>query len=372
MKQFLTYILFLSIVGVSCKKDNNTTDASYSEDYRFFVKGQVEGLPFEYNAGEEDYYMETDYYVEDSVVVMEGRLSKIDQPNKNAVVIKIRSKAAQATGSAFLAHENIMAKEYAFRDVSGFRAQTGKYMLSLYGDSAFLANTNYYTWIVDGQPTSGYELQKTFDKNTPNLNVSLHTTISGDCDSEIRHIIDLQQDCDGTFKMYVNGQDKVSVRAVARVGTISHVEWFLDSTSIEPSFQGEIDLNQVPGAEMLSCAIYFEDGCVRRVERSLSSRLQSPCITDFWYIKQKPTIHDPHQYATVELEYYDEQGKLYTSHYTDVVGDFKITSASPFQENSNGDKTMRFFMEADVILKNVDGSTVELKNGFGSFAVAHP
>ncbi len=372
MKKLLVYIIAPVFLTLSCNPEKDKVSNSYAEDYRFFIKGQANGLPFEYNAGEHDYYLETDYYTEDSVVVMEGRLSRLGQPDRNAMVIKIRSNSAVSQGAYFVANENIQAKEYAFRDVSGYRAQTGKFMLSLFGDSTFLANTNSYRWSIDGIPATGYEVQKTFDKNTPNFNVSLQTTISGNCESEVRHYINLQEDCDATFKMLVTGQDKVSVRPVARVGTISSVEWFLDSTKVEPSFQGEIDLSLVPNAKMLTCSIHFDDGCVRRVDRSISSGLQSPCITDFWYIKQKPTIHDPQQYSTVELEYYDENGKMFTSHYTDVVGDFTITSASPFESNADGEKTMRFFMEADVILKNVDGSTVELSNAFGSFAVAHP
>lgn len=372
MKKVLIYVIAISVLGISCNPEKDI-DSNYAEDYRFFLKGQVNGLPFEYNAGEDGYFLETNYYREDSVVVMEGTLAKFGEADKNAVVIRIRSKAAEIPGSTFLANENIEPRDYAFRDVTGYRAQTGKFMLSLFGDSSFLANTNHFYWIVNGiADTSGYELQKTFDRNTPNFNVALRTTISGNCESEVRHFINLQEDCDATFKMYVTAADRVMVKTIARVGSISDVQWFLDSTLVTPNFLGEIDLSLVPNASMLTCSIYFDDGCVRRIDRSLNSTLQSPCITDFWYQKQKPTIHDPNQYSTVELEYYDANGKMYTSHYTDVVGDFTITSASPFQLNANGDRTMRFFMEADVILKNVDGSTVELKNGFGSFAVAHP
>ncbi len=372
MKKLFIYIFALSLVGLSCSPEKEIS-SNYSEDYRFFLKGQINGLPLEFNAGEDDYFLETNYYREDSVVVMEGMLSRFGVADKNAVVIRIRSKAAEIPGSAFVASENIEPRDYAFRDVTGYRAQTGKYQLSLFGDSTFLANTNDHYWIVNGlPPVKGYELQQTFDRNTPNFNVALRTTISGDCESEVRHFINLQQDCDATFKMYVTAPDKVMVKTVARVGTIGDVQWFLDSTEVKPNFLGEIDLSLVPNATMLTCSIYFDDGCVRRIDRSLNSTLQSPCITDFWYQKQKPTIHDPNQYSTVEIEYYDGNGKMYTSYYTDVVGDFAITSASPFQRNASGDKTMRFFMEADVILKNVDGSTVELKNGFGSFAVAHP
>ncbi len=371
MKKLFIYIFAISLLTFSCSPDKEVS-SSYAEDFRFFLKGQVNGLPFEYNAGEDDYFLETNYYREDSVVVMEGRLSRLGMAEQNAVVIRIRSKAAEIPGSTFNASQNIEPKDYAFRDVTGYRAQTGKYMLSLFGDSTFLANTNLYYWLVDGVPTSGHEIQKTFDRNTPNFNVALRTIISGDCESEVRHFINLQEDCDATFKMYVTAPDKVMVKTVARVGTISDVQWFLDSVEVVPSFLGEIDRSLVPNAKMLTCSIYFDDGCVRRIDRSLNSTLQSPCITDFWYQKQKPTILDPKQYSTVELEYYDANGKMFTSHYTDVVGDFRITSASPFQQNGDGNQTMRFFMEADVILKNVDGSTVELKNGFGSFAVAHP
>ncbi|MDZ7848146.1 MAG: hypothetical protein U5L96_16110 [Owenweeksia sp.] len=78
------------------------------------------------------------------------------------------------------------------------------------------------------------------------------------------------------------------------------------------------------------------------------------------------------QLATVQLTYYDESGKAYSSHYNDVVGSFKIVSTTPYNENEAGQPTTRFFFETEAVLKSSDGSTLELKDTFGSFAVAHP
>lgn len=374
MKKSILYIFIIAITAASCGKELGDSNTSYAEDYRFFLKGQLDGLPFEFNAGQHQYFMETDYYLEDSVVVMEGRLSRHGSPEREAVVVRIRGYQDQLPGTIFEAPENLSEGSYAFRDATGYRAQTGKYLLNLYSDSTFWANSDEHYWVFEDGPTaSGYETQKTIDVNNyPTYNVALRTTVSGGCNSEVRHYINLNHDCDGTFKMYFSNPNKVKAEVVARVGTISDVEWFLDEVEVERDFQGEIDLSLVPSATMLTCSIYFDDGCVRRIDRSLDSGLQSPCITDFWYTKEKPSLHDPKQYSTVEFEYFDTNGKKYTSHYTDVDGDFRITSSSSFIENDSQQHTMRFFMEANIILKNTDGSTVELKNGFGSFAVAHP
>lgn len=357
---------------VSCSKDDKSPPTSFTEEYRFFVKGQVNGLPFEYNAGEDDYFLATDYFVEDSVVVMEGRLYRESDPERNAITIRLRGKKGAAYVNPFVVEENIRAAAYPFRDVTGYRTQIGKYLISFYGEASTGSMT--YNWsFPDSSGSTAPNVEKTVEIDEySTYPVTLYTSKTAGCNSEVTHYVNLEGDCDATFRMELPLVGSViKTEVISRIGTVEEVDWLLDGTPVTPLL-GEIDLATVPGAEVLSCIVKFEDGCTKRIDRNLAVTVQNACVTDFWYTKEKPTMYDPHQYSTVEIEYLDENGKKFTSHYSRVEGDFRITNVSEFQENENGDKTVRFFMETDVILKNNDGSTIELKNGFGSFAVAHP
>lgn len=372
MKNLIFKIFALLLIVSSCSKDEKSPASSFTEEYRFFVKGQINGLPFEYNAGEDDYFLATDYFIEDSVVIMEGRLYRESDPGRNAITIRLRGKKGAAYANTFVVEDNIAASPYPFRDVTGYRTQTGKYLISFYGEVT-TGSMSYYWSFPDNTSSTDPSIEKTIevDENDP-YPVTLYTSKASGCNSEVTHYVNLEGDCDATFEMELPVVGSViKTEVISRIGTIAEVDWLLDGTPVTPLL-GEIDLATVPGAEVLSCIVKFEDGCTKRIDRNLAVTVQNACVTDFWYTKEKPTMYDPHQYSTVEIEYLDENGKKFTSHYSRVEGDFKITSASEFRENEEGQKTVRFFMETDVILKNTDGSTIELKNGFGSFAVAHP
>lgn len=371
MKKILLHILAVSLMVASCKKD--TESDFYTEDFRFFMKGQVNGLPFEYNAGEEGYYMETDFYQEDSVLVMEGRLVNDATPGRNALTVRIRGNQSLSQSGQFTLEENIVAKPYSFRDATGFSAQPGKYQFNFYGDTNNLANMSYEWFFGDNSQSFGPSVSKTVDINEHAVfPVRMETSYAGNCRTGVTHFVNVEKDCDATFSMQLNTPGEAQVRVISRIGTVSSVEWFLGDIEVEPGFTGVIDLTQNTNADSLRCIVHFADGCTRRIDRGLGGTTTNPCITDFWYTKHKPTTFDPNQYSTIEIEYYDDKGKKYTSYYTQVQGDFEVTSASHYHKNESGQQTVRFFLETDVILKNSDGSTVELQNTFGSMAVAHP
>ncbi len=372
MKRILVHISLLCVILAACSKEAGHTD-QYVDNHRFFLKGEVNGEPFDIKAGEDDYFLETSYSRDNGIVIMEGTLARTTEPNRNAFSIKIRGAEVSSSQTQFLVDENIVEKNYAFRDKSGFNSQPEKYEISFFGDTT-LANLEYTWTFPDGSYSNDQSPTRTVDINSyVDFPVSMQTSQNGGCQSLVTHYVNLADDCDGTFRMEIpstGSMYKTEVKTWA--GDIDRAEWFLDGNQVYPNFFNEIDINQVPGASVLSCDILFKDGCTKRIERDLSVTNYNPCVTDMWYSKNKPVIFNPNQYSTIEIEYYDSAGELYSSYYSNVEGEFKIVSTSPFQQNENGQSTIRFFMELDVMLKNDQGETLSLKNVFGTLAVAHP
>lgn len=359
---------------VSCQKDVTplADESTYQDDYRFYTRAKVNGLPVDFYAGENDYGLETDYTVENGIVIMNGTLSNSAGPLTNAIVLKVRSEQKITNEEDFLVGQSLRPGFYSYRDQSGYKVVAGMYELEFFGDTN-LYPANFH-WKF-GDSTEAFVQnppmkQVDVDDYDPYV-VSLTTDYSG-CESRIIHHINIEDDCDATFNMKNLTTSGCSVEVIARHGNVLSVDWKLDGSSVSPDFYGNIATTYLGGFHTLKAEINFEDGCEKTVERQFDVSGSQSCLSDFWFTKQEQTVYDTEQLGAVELEYYDETGKMYSSFYSDVNGKFKIVSLSPYKENDLGQQTTRFFFEANAVLKNTDGSSVELTECFGSFAVAHP
>ena len=84
------------------------------------------------------------------------------------------------------------------------------------------------------------------------------------------------------------------------------------------------------------------------------------------YSKEKNEI------VILDENYFDANGKRFSSKYDNSIGNFRIHGLRNFEENDQNQKTVRFQFEGKAELKAADGTNLVIDNAFGSFAVAHP
>lgn len=360
------------ILAASCAKDSPKDEATYIDDFRFYVKANVDGLPIEFYAGEKEYFLETQYWMEDSVPVLSGTLSSYNSMYNGSVVLRIRGAEALAGPAEFQVQNTLRPTAYPYRDQSNFKAEAGYYELQFYGDT--LTSPSTYFWeFENGQTTTDQNpVVQVHATDYPTFRTKLTTTTSGSCQSAVTHYVNLAQDCDAGIEISGISAYSVKVKVNARVGTVNNVKWYLDGNEVAPDFLGVLNVGSLAGPHSLRAEIKFAGGCEKVIVREIRDLPDLYCISDFWYEKTEVKTFDPKQLGTVELEYYDKDGKKFTTYYNDVDGDFKIVSLSPYKENDQGQRTTRFFFEANAVLRNSDGSSVSLTECFGSFAVAHP
>ncbi len=359
--------------ATACKKDNAnaTSDGGYQDEYRFYTTAKINGLPIELNAGEDNYGLETNYTLEDSVVIMEGMLAKENEPLKNAVLLRFRGNQKVTRVEDFRVEKSLRPGLFSYRDKTGYSSVPGSYDLKFLGDTSYYQLN--YSWMFETGSSSSFRSPPPIRVNAQDFDpfkVSLMTDFNG-CKSVVTHWINILEDCDAAIKVSNVSPYGFNVNAVSRQGNILSVEWTLDGNTVEPSFSGYIGAS-LYGEHTLKGEIFFEEGCTKIVERTFDASAATPCLTDFWYEKSKATTYDQKQLGAVEIEYYDENGKKFSTFYSGTGGDFEIVSLSPYLENEKAQSTTRFFFNAEAILKNEDGTSVELTECFGSFAVAHP
>ncbi len=341
----------------------------YADDFRFYLNAELDGQPIEINAGENDYFLETNFGFSDSIVEMRGFLNQENNPQRRAFALVLRGGESLASASQFVAENELQAGPVAFRDATLFRAQAGFYNITFQPDSS-LVGQNFQWQFEDGSVSTDFNPVKML--NVQDFQTYDATLIlDGNCDFEVLHQVNIEKDCDATFGVEILAGNIMKLTPNVRQGSVSATKWFLDGTAINLNANNEFALTPNLDSVKVACEFSFEKGCQKRVEKTFDP-LNAACLADFSYQKEKEKTYDPQQLATVVLNYWDENGKEFTSLYNSVEGDFKILSTQPYEMNDAGQMTTRIFFETDITLMSADGQVLELTNCVGSFAVAHP
>ena len=380
MKSIFKYTCVLAMgLAVSCSKDDGNAGGDYEDNFVFYVNANIDGNPIQLYAGDEQYILDTDYdfNAPDSLVEMRGLLNTQDSgSHTNAFMIKLLAKEAVSSEPSFNIFENLAEGNIALTDASGYKNDPDNFNLNLSPD---VISSNYtYLWnFQDGTTSSTVSPTVAVSAvETPVFEVSLGADpYNGSCSSKTTHFINIDEECDATIIVtpnHVFGGLKGSL--ITRRGKVQSVDWSIGSTDLGHN----LVVNNLPlnddGNYRLRAEVSFENGCQKIIEKDINVLGGVPnfCDIDFSYIKDPVKIFDPKQRGTLELVYYDATGKRFSSNYDGAEGRFKIHNIRSFNTNDKSQSTISFQFEGRAVLKSSDGSTVNVENAFGNFAVAHP
>ncbi len=376
---FFGVTIFVLFLITSCSKDPASQLGVYQDDFIFYFEGKIDGQPVELSAGKNNYALETDYQSDnsDSVVAMSGVLySSNTTEMKNAFMLQFVADKAFQDESNFNVFENIIEGNTSLTERSAYKDHPTEYNLVLSPD--IVSGTYSYSWNFENgmSSTSTSPSLRVSSLEFPNFWVSLGSDVqSGPCTGKTTHWLNLDRDCDATFIVVPNhvlGGYRASI--FEKEGAVHSVKWYVDNNLVS----SDQELNNIPvnvdGNHTLKAEISFYSGCKKVVEKDYSVLANVPviCDLDFSYDKQDIRVYDPKQRGTVELVYFDANGKRFSSKYDNSIGNFRIHGLRNFEENDQNQKTVRFQFEGKAELKAADGTNLVIDNAFGSFAVAHP
>lgn len=377
--KFSGITMFVLFLITSCSKDPASQLGVYQDDFIFYFEGKIDGQSVELSAGEDNYALETDYLVDnsDSVVSMYGMLSNGNSGEKrNAFSIQYIGNEAFQDGSDFDVFNHIIEGNTSLTELSSHKDHPTEYNLILNPD---IISGNYnYSWSFQNgiNSTSVSPSLRVSSLDYPNFWVSLASdTQGGNCNGKTTHWLNLDRDCDATFIIvpsHVLGGYRASI--YEKEGTVHSVKWYLNDNPIS----SDLELSNIPvhidGHHTLKAEISFFSGCKKVVEKDFNVLANVPviCDLDFSFTKEDIRVYDPKQRGTVELVYYDADGKKFSSKYDDSSGNFRIHGLRDFENNDLNQKTVRFQFEGKAELKAADGTILVMDNAFGSFAIAHP
>ncbi len=187
----------------------------------------------------------------------------------------------------------------------------------------------------------------------------------------MKHTINTESECKAKVEVIQSSGTQLKAKAIARLGKIASVDWFMGSQKIASG----INLNyQASGHYVnynLKAVVKFESGCQETIEKVIMAG-GTDCDINMNYRRVKHRVSNPHNLRTVEIRYYDAEGKMYSSWYPNSQGRFNIEALSGYRDANSVYDHHRFSFSGEAILKSSDGSSVQLNNIFGIFALAHP
>ncbi len=370
MKKVFLFVSFLFLV-LGCREDDGVGQSSFVESPRFYVNATVNGLPLNLVAGEESYRMFTSYELKDSVLEMYGALATDSPAYRKALVLKLR-------GSDILDPQSIPHPGNLFKPGPvPLMDPSGATVLPDYFDYHFFADTvNGHIPLVWIAPSSSYygdscSIVGLNGQQNPTFSIEMRSTGPLTCTPSVKHIIETGGQCKAQVHVLKSTSSELKVEAQARVGRISSVNWQIAGQN---AGQGNSLQYSVVGFQTgfkVRAEIQFESGCTEIIEKIILPG--SPiCDINIDYRKEGHRVTNPHNLSTVEIQYFDEDGKMYSSAYPGTQGGFAIESTNDYNDVNSNHKHKRFSFSGQAILKSADGTSLQLNNVFGSFAVAHP
>jgi hypothetical protein len=375
MMKIVRFNFWIALLGLlsfaGCKEDDNgESGTSYTDNYRFYVDALVDGLPLRINAGENDYAMYTSYQLQDSLLLMHGLLAQDSQDIRNALQIFFRSAELGSQYRDFDPLGTLQNGKVAVADGSGHTQVPQHFDFDFFPDTV-LGNQAFYWSVQDSSYHADTCRVIGLNADLENhLDVSLNSPDPANCPINITKGISTLNTCKAEVRLGQFGNDLALV-VEPRIGSISAVRWFRGGQPIGNGTSFILPANLVGQIAEIKAEIDFASGCTEAITKEM---LISPaaCDVSINYRKKPHLSYNPHNLNTVEIVYYDQNGKRFTSLYPNTEGDFELMNTASYQDPNSGYHHQQFNFSGELLLRSRDGSTKSISKLFGSFAVAHP
>lgn len=382
MNKFWIIILIAVLSIVSCKKDPVIELPAETMGTPVFMNNSIlDGNTLDFVAGEEDYYMYTEWSKDaNDVHTFIGRFAEEDcETNcKESLQFEIRDISPNATPNMSLA---LPIGGMAARNES--IVSTDDIVQVEFNLNTDVADPSLIFWRFDESQDAGIRLDVTntiynFSKSglhTPTCSVQSEDGIT----SGQTRFLDFNQDfdCGGGFTVTEVADDKVELSAIVE-GSTSAIDYlWLIGTEF---FFGEtitIDKASIEISKEYVLGITYDDGCYAESTRKMKVDDDGDVIftTSSYDYEILQTIENGTQLhlGKFAIQYTDPDGNVYRSDKKDQseTSSFQILSVEDYDNNENGQKTKKLTVKYHCNLYG-DTDIIRIDDGIATIAVAYP
>ena len=356
------------------------------EEPVFKVVGTIDGEVFSIAAGLEDYMMDA-YFGKDELEVysFSGRFTQVGCNNCTEVLtIHLRDRKVTNEGDNFIRDLSIKTGSMEIAETSSvFRLDPS--ILRFFPNNLIPNDQLQYRWVFNNIDTIYTEapVYQFVDEVLPVVELSVSDT-EADCSDWWQDQIDLldfEAPCPITTFSYVNSPD----------GTVEFLLPFLHPDIVSSSWDFGDDTEGTYGAEIFISHQYDTPGtyevcvdltlvgnCTDRFCSQILSHSGMGCAAGYDYHPFFATENIQFLFSTALIEWVSPDNKIYRSTFLDAQQPadsfFEILAVEPFEDDLDGEKTMKITANAKLRLFNTTNAadTITLEFSELVFAVAYP
>lgn len=386
----------LILLFFSCD-DNQFPEQPEPPVAQFFMAGQIHADQVSLTAGEEDYFMFTDYTNDENEerFVYQGRLSKLFCINcGNALNIEILDSVRRPATYTFGEEVPLTAKELPFKTTV-----EGPGVQFKFSSSVDTAEAESYFWdFGDGVQSTLNAPRHIYESNPQQsmVNVTHRVIRKSLCAAEVQRSLDVlgtqnADSCQIDFTITEDRQDTIFVAytltpLVEDFGQrFYRWEIFVDGSNEAFKISNEgIYTFELFREQVIDKIVFLTEDieCTGEVVKFFDKTSGGPgqqdttSICDLSFQSQQQFILAPAPELTSEvcISWVNSEGLEYRSDrfVQPERSSFTITSVEPFEENDRGQKTLKLGITFSCELVNEQGETLWVEDMSGIFGVAFP
>lgn len=370
MKTKIIIFSLLLFTFFACKKRLEPIDEIGSPV--FYMSGEINNMPVTLEAGKNNYYLLTDYRMDnDNIFEFTGNLKQNCGTCKAGLKIVLRDYKKSSLGEAFRPDSSFENKKIDFNRKG--MANIPYYTINLKANPSGSAALVSQLWqFSDGSSETGNQINKTFKTGTIQ-DIKYTCNYSNACTSSITYQLKLNPFMSPDQLPEFNYTPLDSTHYIYKFSAIgdtlnTYLWHFGDGKIIKGKtvFYGfssnkvvSVSLKQISGNDTME------------ISKNIGTGSNTDCRANF--IKELIPVKDPLNLTTVMVEWTDANGVVYSSAEMkqDINTNFSVLGSEVYKTNNNGMKTQLLKLLINCKLSN-GSKIIEIKNLEGKMAVAHP
>ena len=355
---------------IACKKKAEPIDENGSPE--FYIKGEIDQTPVNIEAGVNNFFLQTTYNMDNNQVYeFSGNLFKNCSNCKGGLKITLKNYKTGVSSNAVNTDSTFASKKFDF-------SMKGK------------ANIPYYSVNLVANPTGSNALlsQKwTFSDGSVSNGSMVNKTFKSGTVQQVQYTCNYANTCSSTisYKLHLNYFMKPEDMPAFTYESVDSAHIMYKFTAIGDSSKTYLWHFSDGGAANGNIVYYgFNAGSVfavsltaingndtTEVTQNINTRNNTDCKANF--TSQISPVLDPLNLATVQVEWTDKEGNIYSSAELkqDMSTYFQITENEAFKLNASGMKTQMLKVLINCNLSN-GSKSISVKNLQGKIAVAIP
>lgn len=372
-KQSIYTLGFVAAILLGCKRDVPPTDVAPTPE--FYAIANIDGVAHEMYAGEDDYYMYTDYEVVNELPVYGGQLKSTAQSGAEWHVAFIGNDSSNRA----VVDSVLRPREAKLKGTSGREIIPGQFDITL---NPVILNDVISTYSWNFALGRGYQSPSpTFSVDTistpslVDLSVGLSTMYESCGSAYTIRCVDMRHpEAWATFDItaLTNTEFEFFIPQIYQ-NDLEEVLWEVNGVYVGTGWSKTFNLsNQNERTITVSASFRHVGGgrtCIYR-EITLEAGNPTPCEVDFTYIITPAYSEDSIQTKSVRVAYVNEAGVEYSSDLHDNPGTLSIDEVEGYVNDADGRPTKKIHITGSFSLQNATGDIIHITDADFVLAVA--